>query len=515
MSVGIDIGTGSVRSYTDNFTAVKPIQTIHHGHNIVTQSSKQIFDAIIQILPPNDISSICFTATCSMVVKRKIIKDGVPYLGSYNCGTSSDESQDIILWMDGRSHTQCHELNSTQDGFMKNSIDKFIPELGIPKLLWLSDNCEEELYCFELYDWFNYVFQVGYCGDIVPFKLCDFDYSTGNAIDGSIKGWTSDDLKFVKSNIKVGKSESTNQTPKSLLHLGEYIGEVYQGIVPNKFANCKIYNGCIDCYAGWVCTVTDIPRSVSMIAGTLTCFIFETGDFKNPIDGIWGPFELVKDRRVYSFGQPATGKLFEDLFQEFDVESNGFEVVENLTSELESQNQQSITELIKNYHYYGDKYGNRSPLMNFNMDECYIDGKNNGKLGSVFLKHRNALVIRYNLILEFLSYQTHQMLESLPVDNIIISGSQVKNSRFLRLLHIVCNKEIYVLQGDHSLDVAKGAMQLANNKGAIYQNKNYKKLEFKDVSPQEKRILEIKRENMLEFVALQIKLYNQLNQSPH
>lgn len=521
MFVGIDIGTGSVRSYTlTGHSHTADIHTTKHP-NTITQSSRQIFHSITKVLPSADLQGICFTATCSMVVREKQVNgSGQPVLAPFDCAagpshgpSSSNFSQDVILWMDTRSASQCEYLNQMKEhSFMKSTITTFVPELGVPKLKWLSDTYpDKQLVCFELYDWFSYLFQVGYCGeDLVLDKLTKVGYKEGNAIDGSIKGWTQTDLDFVNGNISVGQSETVLHRPEKLPKLGDYIGPVALSL---GLGPCQIYNGCIDCYAGWICTVTDTPRSISMIAGTSTCFVMQTGslDLKPPpIPGIWGPFELVQNGKfVYSFGQPATGKLFEDLFEEYQLKTteNPFEMLETATVELETKFKKPITEIIKHYYYYGDKYGNRNPLMNFTMNETYIDGKNSSEIGvSIYSNTKDTLTIKYNLIMEFLSFQTAQMLQPLAVESIVVSGSQGKNHRFLRLLGAVTKKQIYVIEGNQSLNVAKGAMTLA--KGVLASPEPapiHHKLEFQ-VSAEESRVLNAKKAVLDSVIALQLQL---------
>lgn len=502
MKVGVDIGTGSVRSYCEDGTSTCPISRTARG-SWICQSSSEIFCAIMKVVPPAA-SSICFTATCSMVVREKVVVDGKTYLVPYNCQKSSEVcsdvsdtlgdisggTNDVILWMDHRATSQAQQLNTLLDGtFVKRTIGAFIPELGLPKLKWLSDHVDKQLYCFELYDWFNYVFQVGYNNDMVPMELVEFDYTEGNGIDGSIKGWTASQLSFINTNIKVGKSESLSQQPAKLLYLGDYIGTVNPKILPS----CEIYNGGVDCYGGWISSL-GIDECVSMVAGTSTCFIFETDTTSEPIDGIWGPFELVKGKQVYSFGQPATGKLFEELLLQFNVT---FDQLEHDTQQLEKLHNKSINELIKHYHYYGDKYGNRNPLMDFNMNEMFIDGKNSSEISLAITDP----LIKYNLTLEFLAFQTFQLLENLPVKSIVISGSQTRNQRLLQLIHITTGKDIYVVDGDHSLNVAKGALLLCHDKPppALFH-----KLLF-NIPPNQARVLNIKKGLIHDMINMQTK----------
>lgn len=63
-----------------------------------------------------------------------------------------------------------------------------------------------------------------------------------------------------------------------------------------------------------------------------------------------------------------------------------------------------------------------------------------------------GLVIRYNLVLEFLCFQTRQILEIIQasngplVDSITVSGSQGNNKRFMRLLAAVTGMQVKILK---------------------------------------------------------------------
>lgn len=518
MFIGVDIGTSSVRSYADNYTSTVPIYT-RKSSQFITQSSKQIYGAIIETLPPSFKSAdptITFTATCSMVVRRLVEIDGTKYLVPFDCGDGTNSDDDVILWMDTRAKSQCNDLNNTP---LKRTVSKFIPELGLAKLRWLSDTVSPsiELYCFELFDWFNYIFLVGYYGhnDLVPFKLNDTGYVRGNAIDGSIKGWCDTDLAMagIQSHIHVGKSETCIKVFDKLPYLGDPLGPMSPQISSNGWVN----NGCIDAYSGWVSTITNNREGVvSMIAGTSTCFTVETSCCQS-IDGIWGPFEILQGKFTYSCGQPATGKLFEDLFQEYKHLNPDFDSLETRTRALEEAHHQSINELIKHYFYYGDKYGNRSPLNSFNMHEMIIDGKNSPQsIGSVFGTDWTSCIIKYNLILEFLCFQTKDIL--LRIDHvynthtIIVSGLQAKNQRFLKLLHLVTNKNILVLRQAPGLAAAYGAMKIAQNR--IGQDVDYETMWPRarhDNLQLQQAVLSLKQQSLYHIIDLETKLNNLYN----
>ena len=115
-----------------------------------------------------------------------------------------------------------------------------------------------------------------------------------------------------------------------------------------------IGHGCIDCYSGFMNMYRLSPSeksstlsTMSMIAGTSTCFIYSTMTPTRTTDYIptvWGPVEIGKSGLyLYEFGQPATGKLFEDFL------TIGFDQLEQETQNLELKHNKSIHELIKGY----------------------------------------------------------------------------------------------------------------------------------------------------------------------
>ena len=513
-TIGVDIGTGSVRvclNNPDNFkTAFRPIKTNKHDtfSNYITQSSQEIYQGILALLKElvdEPVVSISFTATCSMVVMEKVSNGSEVHLKPCAVNYEGDDrKQDIILWMDNRSIRQTSFLNEmVNDKDLSKVGGKFIPEMGLPKLKWLQDNITKDIVCFELYDWFSYLFLVGgYDEDgLVPYFAEPIepmqDYPTvSEAMDGSIKGWTPEFLKQIgiDSHISIGRSEF-NLTTSGLLPIGIPLGYVHENVYSLK-ERIVVANGCIDCYAGWLSTIepgfTD-ENHLSMIAGTSTCFILSTPSSQyDAITGIWGPFSqlLALPLDIFEFGQPATGKLFEQLFANYSLIVSSlntddiFAFIEHETATLEFDRKCSITELIKSYFWYIDQFGNRSPYNDFSMSEMIIDGCNSSNNlpsitnGTTLL----GLVIRYHLVLEFLCFQTKQILEIIQasngplVDSITVSGSQGNNKRFMRLLATVTGKQVKILKLSTNVkyNVVKGSAIISSiGYNLLTGSKNY------------------------------------------
>lgn len=197
-------------------------------------------------------------------------------------------------------------------------------------------------------------------------------------------------------------------------------------------------------------TPTYSPSSLYMVAGTLTCFIADiVASNPLPISGLWGHFDQLAPRAVYSFGQPATGLLFGELFGTYRSligHHDPFKFVEARASEIEASFGVLLTVLTRQYLYYGDRHGNRSPYGDFSMGEILVDGSNAGNSSSDKLltcsmteMSVESLVVKYYLTLEYLVFQTCQLATMLqnatsPLGQVTVCGSQAHNQRFIQML---------------------------------------------------------------------------------
>jgi len=479
MSIGIDIGTSAIR--VNDLLSEVIDSTTNPDNNHVSQSSQLIFTKILQALSSleyDDFHSIAVSATCSMVVLNTVSINGERFLQPFNTSCSPDKyvtdfNHDVLLWMDNRATDQTEQLNTDLQNTpaIRSVGNRFVPELGLPKLKWLSENYpNEHLVCFELFDWISYLFINGGFDENscvkYPSHFADFT-DDSIAIDGSIKGWSQKSLvEFgISKNIKIG----TNVNSKENLHLGYPLGELHASIRNfigiHASSKCIVVNGCIDSYAGWIGQLDPTVNYVAMTAGTSTCCILGMVGCTQPILGIWGPFnQLAIDNEylIYAFGQPATGKLYERLIQtsifrkHAGNESDPFLWLETKTIELEQIHNRLINALIKNYFYYGDVYGNRSPYNDYQMSEMVIDGVNSCKQLDLVISGDDitSLVIRYNLIIEFLVFQFKQIIDRMSEANrninppgIVVSGSQSKNDRFLQMLADVTSMKVQRIKG--------------------------------------------------------------------
>jgi ribulose kinase len=478
-SIGIDIGTSAIR--VNDLLSEVIDTTTNPINNYVSQSSKVIFTKILQALSSlefDDLQSIAVSATCSMVVLNTVVVNGEKFLQPFNtscCSTMyvADFNHDILLWMDNRAIDQTEQLNTNlqSTAAIQSVGDRFVPELGLPKLKWLSDNYpNEHLVCFELFDWISYLFINGGFdhNSCVKYPSHFADFADNSiAIDGSIKGWSKKALVDfgISTNIKIG----TIVDSKEILHLGYPLGELHASIRNflgiHSGPKCIVVNGCIDSYAGWIGQLDPNENYIAMTAGTSTCCILSTVGYTQPILGVWGPYNhLTMDNQylVYAFGQPGTGKLYERLIQSpmfkehAGNEGDPFQWLETKTLEIEQIHNRLINALIKNYFYYGDIYGNRTPYNDYRMSEMVIDGVNCSMQLDLVISGDSitSLVIRYNLIIEFLVFQFKQIIDRMMDGNkniqplgIVVSGSQSRNERFLQMLADVTSMKVLRAKG--------------------------------------------------------------------
>ncbi|ODV95210.1 hypothetical protein PACTADRAFT_33788 [Pachysolen tannophilus NRRL Y-2460] len=525
--IGVDVGTGSARAcVSDNLGKVlavseRPISGINHPKHFefITQSSTEIWEAVKEAVkeairdsiscvegPVGVISGIGFAATCSLVVLQVQEDEGklVPYAVDFEF---QNKDQNIVLWMDHRCDKETDEINDAcKDDPILNYIGGgFLPEMAIPKLKYLIDHIPakdlEKILFMEFHD---YLSIKAACDDDLTlyYKISNFDDGYDNysntstkikmALDGSLKGWSKDYFqkfglaKLYENNFQLigrlgPKSDNLNYLP--LPYAGSKIGKVCPSIASQLGIpeTTVIGHGVIDCYAGWISTVCakDLSNTLSMVAGTSTCFLI-AHNIDSFIPGIWGPFSgLIKDYYISEGGQSATGGLIEHLFNSHPAyneliklstleNKNVYQFLDDYLNLLaKEQNLPTVHYLTKHMFLYGDILGNRTPYNNPQMRGSFI-----GESNDLSIKN---LALKYLCILEFISFETKQIIETLEkgshkIDKISISGSQSQNVKFVQMLSLITSKPV-IIGNNPKYTVVRGASLIGN---AAYQGKDIK-----------------------------------------
>ena len=164
-------------------------------------------------------------------------------------------------------------------------------------------------------------------------------------------------------------------------------------------------SGVIDAYAGWIGTVgakvkldedtldMDQPKNdvsqaftrLAAVAGTSTCHLAMS---RNPVfvDGVWGPYRdvLLPDYWMAEGGQSATGELLKHVIETHPAFNEAVSVAETYNTNIydylnehllemaDKENAPHIAWLGRHFFFYGDLFGNRSPIADPNMKGSVI-----------------------------------------------------------------------------------------------------------------------------------------------
>lgn len=245
----------------------------------------------------------------------------------------------------------------------------------------------------------------------------------------------------------------------------------------------------IDAYAGWIGTVgakvslgaaqvsDEVAKNdkaqafsrLAAVAGTSTCHLAMSPD---PVfvNGVWGPYKdtILPGYWMAEGGQSATGELLKHVIETHPAfnqahsiaESHHANIYEYLNGHLKemAQDQKApcVSYLGRHFFFYGDLWGNRSPIADPNMTGS-ISGLTSDK--SV-----DGLAVYYYGTLEFIALQTKQIVETMNkaghnITSIFMSGSQCQNDILVRLIASACDMPVVIPRYIHAA-VCHGAAML-------------------------------------------------------
>ncbi|CAN6627021.1 D-ribulokinase YDR109C [Trichomonascus vanleenenianus] len=482
--IGVDVGTGSARACIIDSRgeilglASKNITKWEPKQDYFNQSSQEIWENICWCtkkvmadskVDPSQVKGIGFDATCSLVVLRE--SDDSPVGVGPDFG---DAYQNIILWMDHRAPKQTKEINETGHYCLKYVGGQMSLEMEIPKVKWLKENMPGDLFnqC-KFYDLADFLTHKATGSETRSFcsVVCKQGY-VPVGVDGSVKGWSEEFLtsiglpELVEDNFRrIGGVLNENG---SYLSAGQRVGNLNEQAASELglTTGCAVGSGVIDAYSGWIGTVAaktdaDDGRDASMeavthrlaaVAGTSTCHLVMSDD---PVfvPGVWGPYRdvLIPGKWMAEGGQSTTGQLLHHVITTHHssgklselAAAQGVSKFEILNSRLEEmqkeQSAPSIVYLARHLFFYGDLYGNRSPIANSSMRGDIV-----GQSMDVSL---DALCLEYLAAVEFIGQQTRHIIEALngsghKVDQIYLSGGQCRNSLLTKIMATACNMPV-------------------------------------------------------------------------
>ncbi|KAI5295127.1 hypothetical protein KEM52_002297 [Ascosphaera acerosa] len=492
--IGVDVGTGSARACVIDESgdivglASENIALWHPKQDYYEQSTDDIWSKIKTAVKralaernvsPQSVRGIGFDATCSLAVfdaetDKPVSVSGPDYASERN----------VILWLDHRPLEETDKINSTKHNLLRYVGGTMSPEMEVPKILWLKNNMPAELFrrCkfFDLADALTHIAtgneKRSFCS-----VVCKQGY-VPVGVDGSVKGWQADFLQqiglgeLVENDFKrMGGVDGVNG---QYLSAGEFVGSLCAQAAEDLGlpAGIAVGSGVIDAYAGWIGTVgaklsirgqEHIPESVkrdqsqaltrlAVVAGTSTCHLAMTPE---PVfvQGIWGPYRdtIFPDRWMAEGGQSATGELLNFITETHpahaeavrSAERQGLSIYSYLNEHLREMAARdgapSVSHLCRHMFFYGDLFGNRSPLADPHMAGSLI--------GMSSDKSVDSLARLYYVTLEFIALQTKQIVEAMnnaghKISTIFMSGSQCQNPVLMDLIATACDMPVVIPQ---------------------------------------------------------------------
>ncbi|VUC35125.1 unnamed protein product [Clonostachys rosea] len=493
--IGVDVGTGSARACIIDQTgdikalASENIKLWQPETGYYEQSTTDIWQCICECVrrvvtesavDPQTIKGVGFDATCSLAVFSTDTDEPIPVTGPDFKNDGNDRN--VILWLDHRPVQETEKINNTKHKLLKYVGGQMSIEMEIPKALWLKNNMPPELFdrC-KFYDLTDALTHLATGNETRSFcsTVCKQGY-VPVGVDGSEKGWQQDFFETIglgdlaKDDFKrMGGVNGVNGTYASA---GEYIGPLSReaALQLGLPQGIPVGSGVIDAYAGWIGTVgakvdlgddelnanaphNDVVQAFSRlaaVAGTSTCHLAMS---KNPVfvPGVWGPYRdvVLPEFWLAEGGQSATGELLRhvlDVHPAYNetlalAKAEDKHIYDFLNAHLnyltEKANAPAVSYLARHYFFYGDFWGNRSPIADPNMRGSMI--------GLDSDKSTDNMAMWYYATMEFIAFQTRQIIEQMnnaghAITSIFMSGSQCQNPILMYLMATICGMPVLI-----------------------------------------------------------------------
>lgn len=208
---------------------------------------------------------------------------------------------------------------------------------------------------------------------------------------------------------------------------------------------------------------------LAAVAGTSTCHLAMSPD---PVfvPGVWGPYRdtIQPGYWMAEGGQSATGELLKYIIETHPAfhqatsiaesyNANIYEYLnEHLREMVQEQKASNVSYLARHFFFYGDLWGNRSPIADSSMRGSVI--------GLTSDKTVDGLAIYYYATLEFIALQTKHIVEDMnkaghQISSVFMSGSQCQNEILVGLVATACNMPVLIPRYVHAA-VCHGAAML-------------------------------------------------------
>ncbi|XXG97139.1 hypothetical protein Hte_003434 [Hypoxylon texense] len=507
--IGIDVGTGSARACLIDSSgdikalASEAIKLWQPQQGYYEQSTTDIWHCICHCvqrvvhqsgIEVSHIKGIGFDATCSLAVFSE--DEDLPVTVTGPDFEDDGNGRNVILWLDHRPVEETDKINATGHNLLRYVGGKMSIEMEIPKVLWLKNNMPKELFdrC-KFYDLSDALTHLATGNENRSFcsTVCKQGY-VPVGVDGSEKGWQEDFFKEIgledlsKDNFR--RMGGVNGVNGSYFSAGELVGYLSENASKQLGlqAGIAVGSGVIDAYAGWVGTVgakvdteyghadethpaNDVAQAstrLAAVAGTSTCHLAMS---ENPVfvNGVWGPYRdvLMPGYWLAEGGQSATGELLRHVLETHPAHKEVLPLAEamhmniydymngHLREMAEKAGAPTVSYLSRHFFFYGDFWGNRSPIADPNMKGSVIGLSSDSSV--------DGLALYYYATMEFIALQTRQIIEAMNtsghnIKTIFMSGSQCQNDMLMDLFATVCEIPVLIPRYVHAAVVHGAAM---------------------------------------------------------
>lgn len=208
---------------------------------------------------------------------------------------------------------------------------------------------------------------------------------------------------------------------------------------------------------------------LAAVAGTSTCHLAMSQD---PVfvPGVWGPYRdtIMPGFWMAEGGQSATGELLKHVIETHPAFNQALSVAESYHTNIYDYLNEHLKEMVtdtkapsisyigRHFFFYGDLFGNRSPIADPRMSGSVI--------GLSSDKSVSGLALYYYATLEFIALQTRQIVEAMNkaghnITSIFMSGSQCQNDILMSLIASACSMPVFIPRYIHAA-VCHGAAML-------------------------------------------------------
>lgn len=167
-------------------------------------------------------------------------------------------------------------------------------------------------------------------------------------------------------------------------------------------------------------------------------------------------------------GQSATGELLKHVLETHPAYQQATSIAESFNTNVydylnqqlldmkETRNTPSLSHLGKHFFFYGDLFGNRSPIADPTMSGSVV--------GLSSDKSIDGLALYYYATMEFIALQTLQIITTMnkaghEITSIFMSGSQCQNEVLMSLIATACDMPVLIPRYVHAA-VCHGAAML-------------------------------------------------------